>query len=133
MDAVIARCCELKAAYVREDPLDRGVRMQLNFGHTLGHAVEQAAGYGRVLHGEGVCMGMVAAARWGEAWGVTQAGTAERIARVLEAYDLPREALVKAMRLDKKASGGQVEVVVLRAIGEAAGHPVDAAALERML
>lgn len=140
MDAVIARCCELKAAYVREDPLDRGVRMQLNFGHTLGHAVENAAGYGRVLHGEGVCMGMVAAARWGEAWGVTQAGTAERIARVLEAYelpvtppDLPREALAKAMRLDKKASGGQVEVVVLRAIGEAAGHPVDAAALERVL
>lgn len=140
LDEVIARCCALKAAYVKKDPLDKGVRMQLNFGHTLGHAVENAAGYGVVLHGEGVCMGMVAAARWGEAWGVTEAGTAERIARVLAAYglptvppDLPKEALAKAMRLDKKASGGRVEVVALRKIGQAFGYSIGADALAKLL
>lgn len=140
IDEVIARCCELKADYVRRDPLDKGVRAQLNFGHTLGHAVENAAGYGQVLHGEGVCMGMVAAARWGEGWGVTEPGTAARIERVLRAYglptqapNLPREALARAMRLDKKASGGRVQVVVLERIGRAATHEVGQDELEDLL
>ena len=63
LDGVIARCCEIKADYVRQDPFDHGVRMQLNFGHTLAHALENAMGYGTLLHGEAVAIGMVAAAR----------------------------------------------------------------------
>ena len=63
--SLVLRCCAIKASFVEQDPLDKGIRMMLNFGHTLGHAVEAVAGYGTYLHGEGVSIGMVAAAKWG--------------------------------------------------------------------
>ena len=55
LDEIVARCCAIKARYVHEDPHDHGVRMQLNFGHTLAHALENTMGYGVLLHGEAVC------------------------------------------------------------------------------
>ena len=138
---VIARCCEIKARYVLEDPFDRGVRMQLNFGHTLAHALENAMGYGTLLHGEAVCIGMVAAARWGEALGVTPAGTAERIRRLLVAYDLPTDvpqglspaALAETMALDKKAEGASVRTILLDQIGACRAVPMAAAQLASLL
>lgn len=140
-DQIVARCCEIKARYVREDPHDHGVRMQLNYGHTLAHALENGMGYGVLLHGEAVCIGMVAAAKWGEALGVTPAGTHERIERVLLAYGLPtkepeglsREQLAATMALDKKAEGSKVNVVLLTGIGACTGMPVDSEKLARML
>ncbi|MBR2942011.1 MAG: 3-dehydroquinate synthase, partial [Clostridia bacterium] len=86
IDTVIACCCQIKARYVAQDPHDHGVRMQLNFGHTLAHALENAMGYGSLLHGEAVCIGMIAAAKWGESLGVSPQGIALRILRLLEAY-----------------------------------------------
>ena len=83
LDEVIARCCEIKADYVRQDPFDHGVRMQLNFGHTLAHALENAMGYGTLLHGEAVAIGMVAAARWGESLGVTPSASPQRAAATM--------------------------------------------------
>ena len=141
LSEVIARCCEIKARYVLEDPFDRGVRMQLNFGHTLAHALENAMGYGTLLHGEAVCIGMVAAARWGEALGVTPAGTAERIRRLLLAYDLPTDvpeglspaALAETMSLDKKAEGTIVRTIQLTAIGACRAVPLTAAQLSSLL
>ena len=138
---VIARCCEIKARYVLEDPFDRGVRMQLNFGHTLAHALENAMGYGTLLHGEAVCIGMVAAARWGEALGVTPAGTAERIRRLLVAYDLPTDvpqglspaALAETMALDKMAEGASVRTILLDQIGACRAVPMAAAQLASLL
>lgn len=124
MPEVIARCCELKAEIVSEDPLDKGNRMLLNFGHTLGHAVEKASGYGTVLHGEGVAIGMVGAAHWGEQWGETVPGTSEEIALVLKKYNLPTtnpltdpSVVAKAMGADKKSSGQDIDVVLLKEIG----------------
>lgn len=141
LDAVIARCCELKARYVGEDPHDHGVRMQLNFGHTLAHALENAMGYGTLLHGEAVCIGMVAAARWGEALGITPAGTAQRIRALLLAYDLPvdipgglsPEALVSTMALDKKAAGSVIRTVMLTDIGACRIVPLDRDQLRSLL
>ena len=141
LDQIVARCCEIKARYVQEDPHDHGVRMQLNYGHTLAHALENGMGYGVLLHGEAVCIGMVAAAKWGEALGVTPAGTHERIERVLLAYGLPtkepeglsREQLAATMALDKKAEGSKVNVVLLTGIGACTGMPVDSEKLARML
>ena len=141
LDQIVARCCEIKARYVREDPHDHGVRMQLNYGHTLAHALENGMGYGVLLHGEAVCIGMVAAAKWGEALGVTPAGTHERIERVLLAYGLPtkepeglsREQLTATMALDKKAEGSKVNVVLLTGIGACTGMPVDSEKLAQML
>ena len=141
LDQIVARCCEIKARYVREDPHDHGVRMQLNYGHTLAHALENGMGYGVLLHGEAVCIGMVAAAKWGEGLGVTPAGTDERIERVLLAYGLPtkepqglsREQLAATMALDKKAEGSKVNVVLLTQIGACTGMPVDSEKLAQML
>ncbi len=141
LDGIIARCCEIKARYVREDPHDHGIRMQLNFGHTLAHALENTLGYGTLLHGEAVCIGMGAAAGWGEALGVTPLGTRERIKRLLDAYGLPTqvpqglspEALASTMALDKKASGHAVNVVLLTEIGACTSLPIESGRLARML
>ena len=141
LDEVIARCCEIKADYVRRDPFDHGVRMQLNFGHTLAHALENAMGYGTLLHGEAVAIGMVAAARWGEALGVTPAGCAERIRRLLTAYDLMTERpeglspyeLAATMALDKKAVGSTVRTVMLTGIGACTAVPLTPDQLRALL
>ena len=141
LDEVIARCCEIKAYYVRQDPFDHGVRMQLNFGHTLAHALENAMGYGTLLHGEAVAIGMVAAARWGESLGVTPAGCAARIKRVLDAYGLMTErpeglspdALAATMVLDKKAVGSTVRTVMLTGIGACTAVPLTGEQLRALL
>ncbi|MBR4039972.1 MAG: 3-dehydroquinate synthase [Clostridia bacterium] len=132
IDEIIARCCEIKAEYVRQDPHDHGVRMQLNFGHTLAHALENAMGYGTLLHGEAVSIGMAAACRWGEALGYTPPGTAQRVTRVLEAYSLMTgypaglspDMLAGQMALDKKAEGSKVRTVLLTGIGACRAVPL---------
>lgn len=141
LDEIIARCCEIKAEYVRQDPHDHGVRMQLNFGHTLAHALENAMGYGVLLHGEAVAIGMCAACRWGEKLGVTPDGTADRVKRVLKGYDLLTEypaslcadTLADAMALDKKAEGSRVRTVLLTQIGACTGVPLTAGELKALL
>ena len=109
--------------------------MQLNFGHTLAHALENTMGYGVLLHGEAVCIGMVAAAGWGEALGVTPAGTGARIERVLRAYGLPteRDERLTRMALDKKAEGDGVRCVLLTKIGACTGAVIRGAQLEALL
>ena len=134
LSRIVARNCASKARFVAEDPHDHGVRMKLNFGHTLAHALENELGYGVLLHGEAVCIGMVAAARWGEKLGVTPAGTADRIERLLAAYGLPhalpdalsRERLEKTMALDKKAAGKTVRAVLLTELGACDVFPMTA-------
>lgn len=141
LDEVIARCCAIKAEYVRIDPHDHGVRMQLNFGHTLAHALENAMGYGTLLHGEAVAIGMAAAARWGEALGHTPAGTASRITALLKAYGLmthrpdglSARLLADTMALDKKAEGSTVRTVMLTGIGACKGVPLTPAQLRNLL
>ncbi len=114
----------IKAAYVERDPYDRGERMALNFGHTLGHAIEAVGGHW--LHGEAVACGMIAAARWGEALGVTPVGTSDAMRRDLEALGLPvdgpqgdADAIRAALRCDKKATGDAIRLVLLERLGSA--------------
>jgi 3-dehydroquinate synthase len=111
LEAVVRRCVELKTEIVEQDEFDRtGKRAILNFGHTVGHALEQTTGYGPVLHGEAVAVGMVVEAVLGERMGVTQAGTAERVKRGIVSQGLPTwhegldsvDDLLKAMWRDKK-------------------------------
>lgn len=123
---VVLTCCQIKAAYVEEDPFDKGIRMQLNFGHTLGHAIETVGGYGRYLHGEGVAVGMVAAARWGEELKVTPQGTGQRITDILKSLGLPVRspvrdlaALEDVMLNDKKSQNDQIHIVLLERLGKA--------------
>lgn len=131
-EQLIARCCEIKAGYVERDEHDLGVRMELNFGHTLGHAIESVAGYGKVLHGEGVSIGMCFAARLGEALGVTERGTAARIEALCKntglMYECPpldADALIACMTNDKKALGATVRFVLLEKMGKAVVQGVD--------
>ena len=122
LGVAIRRSCEIKAAVVAADERERGMRALLNFGHTFGHAIENALGYGEWLHGEAVAAGMVMAARLS---GIAEAEV-DRLRRVLEAAGLPAsppgvgaDALRAAMDLDKKAAGGKLRFVLLKRIGEA--------------
>ncbi len=126
LSQVVARCCECKADVVRLDERESGLRAILNFGHTLAHAVEQAAGYGKFLHGEAVSIGMAYAA----ALSVSAAGLpnkeARRIIQLLESFGLPVavsglnwHAVRSAMRTDKKNAGGSVRFVLARELGRA--------------
>ncbi len=124
--AVIKRCCEIKADYVREDPYDTGIRMQLNYGHTIGHAIETVAGYGTFLHGEAVAIGMVYAAYIGEALGISPKGLMQDTISLLRKYELPvmlkQDLLNEALQIlltDKKAHGKDIHFVLIDEIGHA--------------
>jgi 3-dehydroquinate synthase len=124
---VIERACRIKAEVVRRDEREEsGLRALLNFGHTLGHAIEKQMGYRRILHGEAVSIGMVHAARRSEALGLAPEGTAPRLEALLTRLGLPteiprydRRAHIAAMKVDKKKEGRKIHYVVLRRIGRA--------------
>jgi len=124
LERVVRRSVEIKAAVVAADEREAGRRAILNFGHTVGHAIEATAKFA-TLHGEAVAIGMAYEARLAEALGIAEPGTADRVQRLLERYNLPLElpesatedALVAAMRLDKKAREGTVRFALPQAIG----------------
>ena len=115
---------QVKAALVEADEFDRGERRLLNFGHTIGHAVESASGY-TLRHGEAVSIGMVAISRTGERLGVTQEGTEARLTALLQTYNLPvkydgnKRDVYKNLVHDKKTEGNMVDAVLLEKIGSA--------------
>ncbi len=125
---LIARNIAIKAAIVSQDEEERtGLRALLNFGHTVGHAIENAAGYGRLLHGEAISLGMAAALEISQRkYGLT-AAEAGRVRAKLQAYELPvtmpselgTDALLAAMRHDKKFSEGRIRYVITPRLGEA--------------
>ena len=124
--AVVARCCALKAEVVSLDEREEtGLRAVLNFGHTIGHAVEAVAGYGGAYrHGEAVAVGMVAECLLAERIGWIDRPIADRIAALLARLGLPTAApgldpaaLKAAMGLDKKNRGGRIRFVLPRSIG----------------
>lgn len=123
---VIERCVRIKAAVVEEDERESGLRMILNFGHTLAHGIEAAEGYGKLLHGEAVAVGMVFAARLGEKLDITRSGTSARLEGLIEAFGLPVHLrdlscsrILTAMSRDKKRGPGGLRWVLLSKLGEA--------------
>ena len=131
IDGVVATCCAIKARIVEQDEFDTGLRMLLNFGHTLGHAVEQHFGYSCFTHGEGVAIGMYQLTKRTEELGMTAKGSAERIKSVLEKYNLPLTAgvekaqLLDTMARDKKKNGNSITLIILQQIGEGVLQKVD--------
>lgn len=122
----LERACAIKAEVVARDEREGGLRRLLNFGHTLGHAIEKHARYRGILHGEAVSIGMVFAAERSEALGFSPAGTARRLASLLERAglptsvpDRPRKAYLAAIGVDKKRQGAGIHFVVLKGIGQA--------------
>lgn len=122
---VVRRGVAVKVKVIEEDPFERGIRAALNFGHTVGHALELASGFS-LLHGEAVALGMVAEARLAERMGVAGEGVASHIEKALSALGLPVERprglpsadLVRAMRVDKKRAQGVVRFALPVKIGE---------------
>ncbi len=126
---VIARNAGIKAHVVTQDERETGgLRTLLNYGHTIGHGIETAAGYGRYLHGEAVAIGMTGAAAIGVAEGLTPPDVAGRQRALIERYGLPTsiaggdiavDAVLDAMSRDKKTSAGQLSWVLLDGVGHA--------------
>lgn len=127
LSQAIKTCCEIKADIVAQDEKESGIRALLNLGHTFGHAIETASGYGNWLHGETVAMGIVMAADLSRRLGWIDQGTAQHIRTVLEQnYGLPvippaaisAEQYLDLMSSDKKAEMGNIRFVLLKSIGE---------------
>ncbi len=125
LDRAISTSCRIKAAVVSADERDLGLRSILNFGHTFGHAVEALTRYRRYSHGEAVAIGMAYAARLSSILGICPSAVSDRLVRLLRSTGLPttpprlsRARLLKTFGVDKKARGGEVRFVLLRAIGE---------------
>ena len=123
MEVVIHKCCDIKRQVVENDEKDKGERMLLNFGHTLGHAIEQYYNYTKYSHGEGVAIGMYVISKISEEKGLTKKGTSQRIKDILVKYNLPYELDVKieetleAINLDKKKLGNDLNIIILKEIG----------------
>ena len=124
---VIRRSMAIKANVVSQDERETlGIRVLLNYGHTIGHGIEAATGYGQYLHGEAVSIGMMGAANIGRGMGLMSDAEVERQRSVLAAYGLPLSApsvdpgsVLEAMRSDKKVAGGAIRWVLLDGIGNA--------------
>lgn len=126
---IIYRSCEVKRQVVVEDELDNGVRLYLNFGHTIGHAIEATAGYGEVMHGEAVAIGMVQIAYIAEQKGLMPAGITEQIRTMCQKFGLPisytpwdSNKLYNALIHDKKARGKAIKAILVPQIGQARIH-----------
>ena len=124
---VIARCCAIKAEVVGQDEMESGLRAILNFGHTIGHALEAISRYGKYLHGEAISIGQVAAAELSTVLTGLPPADAARIADLFRRAGLPTSVelnarelknLFAAMRLDKKVSGGETKFVLAKRMGE---------------
>lgn len=142
---LITRSVEIKSGIVARDERESGLRKVLNFGHTIGHAIEAATDFG-TLHGQAVAIGLVAEARMAERLGLATTGTASSIERICRAAGLATslpsvsvEALIGFTRRDKKSRAGRVEYALPKRIGEMAGGdrgwtvPVDDAIVREAL
>jgi 3-dehydroquinate synthase len=123
---IITRSCEVKAAVVSEDEREGGRRAILNYGHTFGHAIEKLLGYGRLLHGEAVSIGIVMAARLSVEFSGLALADSQRIEKLLQQFNLPvtleglelnAEAMIDAMGMDKKVVDGELRFVVADQMG----------------
>lgn len=125
-EEVILPSLEVKRKVVEEDEFDNGSRLTLNFGHTIGHGIENTAGYGVVSHGEGVAVGMLMINQQAENIGQTPKGTTSQLKKMIEKFHLPTklenldsESIYQAITHDKKARGSRLKIILLEKIGKA--------------
>ena len=139
MEHILYTCCDIKRRVVLADERDTGARMILNFGHTIGHAFELAGHYETWTHGQGVAAGMCVAARLGVELGITPPRIPGQIQSALAAVGLPTaipcpwDTLVEAVGLDKKRTGDDIRLIVLKEMGQAVPHRMSKDQLLAML
>ncbi|MBQ8975440.1 MAG: 3-dehydroquinate synthase [Oscillospiraceae bacterium] len=138
LEYVISACVGIKRDIVNQDERDTGGRAVLNFGHTVGHAIEQCSRYA-VSHGSAVAAGMVIAARASYRQGLCDRGVYEGILELVRLYGLPegtdfsKDELLDVMLSDKKRSGSEISLIIPRQIGNAEIHKIPVSALEDFL
>ncbi|MBE6757759.1 MAG: 3-dehydroquinate synthase [Ruminococcaceae bacterium] len=138
LSAAVARCIRYKAQVVAQDEHDRGLRQLLNFGHTVGHAIEQCSNF-TLAHGQAVAIGMAVIARAAVQRGLCETDTAKRLVRTLKAHGLPTDnpysvaELTAAALRDKKRHGDRLSLVVPRAVGNCALHDIPAEQLAQWI
>ena len=131
IDEIIYRCVDIKRDEVERDQFDFGDRLLLNFGHTLGHAIEQYYHYEKYSHGEAVAIGMVQLTKIAEEKGLSPEGTSDIIKNICSKYNLPSYSglktadLVGAISLDKKNINQKLSVVLLKEIGKSYVYQCD--------
>lgn len=124
IEYIIYTCCKIKKEVVENDEKDTGERMILNFGHTIGHGIEQYYNYEKYTHGEGVAIGMYEITRLGEKLGETEKKSADLIREILIKYKLPykldveMEELKESISLDKKNLGKKLNLIFISEIGK---------------
>jgi 3-dehydroquinate synthase len=133
-ETVIARCVELKRDVVMEDEFDTGARQKLNLGHTIGHGIEAGSGFS-ISHGKAVAAGMAIVARASCTYGICDNATTALILKVLGQFHLPTgtdftaDELYRAALSDKKRSGGTVNLIIPKTIGNCMIHPMPVEAM----
>jgi len=127
LSEIIARYCEIKAEVVSQDETETGLRAILNFGHTVGHAIENSFGYGKYLHGEAISIGQIIESKLSFVMAGLPGRDAGRIRDLIKRTGLPyfikltitqRQKMFEAMKLDKKVSGGEIKFVLAEKIGK---------------
>jgi 3-dehydroquinate synthase len=126
MEEIIFRCCSIKKHIVESDEKDKGLRMTLNFGHTLGHALEKYYSYEYYTHGEAVAIGMNRITEKSESLGYTKPGTSKKIKSILQNFnidykfpDVNKNIVRDLILLDKKNISGNMNLVLLKEVGNA--------------
>lgn len=122
---IIRRSCEIKAEVVSRDERESGLRAILNYGHTIGHAIETATGYTQHLHGEAIAIGMNLEAKLASLLGLLDKEAADRISALIKAYGLPAEMpsdidknnILSLMQIDKKTVSGKLTFILPEKIG----------------
>jgi 3-dehydroquinate synthase len=140
LEYLIMRCCQIKRDIVEADEFDNDLRQLLNFGHTLGHAIERVQNYQGLSHGEAVAVGMAAFTRMTEAMGLTVKGETDKLIHVLKLYGLPtcvpdlcKEEVLKAIRIDKKNRSGMITIAYIERIGLGRLHSMNLEELEERI
>ena len=136
LEHVVAASAAIKVDVVQKDEHESGLRRILNFGHTIGHAIERSKG---ILHGEAVSMGMILAARLSGLQGYLTASEVERVEKVLSSAGLPSsmeldpDKIYQNIRKDKKKSGDEVHFILLKGLGDTHIRPIKLAELKSMI
>ncbi len=139
IEELIYSCIDIKRGVVERDEFDNGERMLLNFGHTFGHALEKNYNFKKLSHGEAVGVGMAMMAKCGEKADITKEGTSAEIQKALKKYNLPiwddmdTEKILEAAALDKKSRGGNINLIMLKEIGDSFIKKVDRGGLRKLI
>ena len=132
---LIAQNVKIKASVVEQDEFDKGLRQTLNFGHTIGHALEKYYDFKNISHGQAVAFGMIVEAKAAERAGICEKGASKRLQNLLTKYnikydfDVKIEELIDAMLVDKKTSGDEITLSLIKNIGEHYLHTIKTADL----